>query len=296
MAATDGLRKSSSDESSTRRRRVRPPWLQRHLLTWFGVTMLLAVVGSATAVVAANSHTRDNVNKTQQAFRASSAAIAATLQLAIQHETDLVVNAASFVTLHPDVSSSQFEAWVNSEGAYQRYPELRDLDYSKAQPAGTAKGSASAPGSSGSSVYRIARSGSTTVLTAYFPVYRGRPRPATEGQRPAKVLGRVELSFVPRILLNQAIRGHAGLALTFRLHVGSTNLGFRWGTVRGPSESRTIVLLKPWTVKVFAARPSSTILGSALLLLVAQSWCSRAGAATTSRLRRFISTSMDSSA
>jgi PAS domain S-box-containing protein len=86
--------------------------------------VLAGVVGST--FVAASVAARD-VEKTRQAFRASSADIATTLGLAIQHEEDLVVNGAAFIAANPNASNTQFVQWAKSVRAMQRYPELQGV-------------------------------------------------------------------------------------------------------------------------------------------------------------------------
>jgi diguanylate cyclase (GGDEF)-like protein len=58
---------------------------------------------------------------------ASSVEIAAALQLAIQHEQDLVVSTESFIVGNPHPSQAQFTAWANDINALGRYPELLGL-------------------------------------------------------------------------------------------------------------------------------------------------------------------------
>ena len=55
---------------------------------------------------------------------ASARGIAATLQLAIQHEQDLVLSVGTFVVLDPRASQSTFQAWITSSRVFQRYPEV----------------------------------------------------------------------------------------------------------------------------------------------------------------------------
>jgi hypothetical protein len=50
--------------------------------------------------------------------------IASTLQLAIQHEEDLVVSAGSYLLSNPAATPADFRAWIVSMQAYDRYPEL----------------------------------------------------------------------------------------------------------------------------------------------------------------------------
>jgi PAS domain S-box-containing protein len=78
---------------------------------------------------------RGNDETARDAFSTASAEIASTLQLAILHEEDLIVSATGFVSGNPDASNAQFQRWVRSVRALQRYPELQGLGYLKFVPA-----------------------------------------------------------------------------------------------------------------------------------------------------------------
>ena len=56
--------------------------------------------------------------------RASSAHVASTLQLALQHEEDLIVSARGFAAGNPNASNTEFIRWATSVQVLQRYPEL----------------------------------------------------------------------------------------------------------------------------------------------------------------------------
>jgi len=60
----------------------------------------------------------------RQSFASSTASIASTLQLAIEHEQDLIFAASAFVADDPDASNQRFREWATSVDALARYPEL----------------------------------------------------------------------------------------------------------------------------------------------------------------------------
>ena len=72
-------------------------------------------------------------------FATSSAEVASTLKLAIQHEQDLIVSAAGFVVGNPDATEAQFVRWADSVRALQRYPELNGFGESVIVPASQLK-------------------------------------------------------------------------------------------------------------------------------------------------------------
>ena len=65
-----------------------------------------------------------------RSFISSSTAIAATLQLAILHEQDLMSSASGFIAGDPNASNQQFVQWATSVDALARYPELIGFGYS----------------------------------------------------------------------------------------------------------------------------------------------------------------------
>ena len=69
---------------------------------------MLVVVGVVGSILAAGSAARDNAAKSRQSFILSSTAIAATLQLAILHEQDLMFSASGFIADDPNASNQQF--------------------------------------------------------------------------------------------------------------------------------------------------------------------------------------------
>ncbi len=117
-SSSEELVTSSSDVVDGRRYRQR---------MWVAVAVLVAVGGSLGALVAARSVARNDAAKSRQALEASSGEVASTLQLAIQREEDLAVNASAFVLDHPDNPTVHFAEWMRNTRAFERYPELQSL-------------------------------------------------------------------------------------------------------------------------------------------------------------------------
>jgi diguanylate cyclase (GGDEF)-like protein len=109
------------------------PW--RYGWVWSAVALLVLIAGTMGSVLSANAVAANNASRSRQAFRGTSAEIASTLQLAIQHEDDLVVNAGSFATEGPTISNAAFGHWVTSVRAFQRYPELLGMGAAVIVPA-----------------------------------------------------------------------------------------------------------------------------------------------------------------
>jgi len=91
------------------------------------IAVLLVLAGTVASVLGAKSLAHSDADKERLAFHLSSAEIASTLKLAIQHEEDLVVTASAFVTGNPRASAADFDRWAESVSAMQRYPELLDI-------------------------------------------------------------------------------------------------------------------------------------------------------------------------
>jgi len=93
---------------------------------------VLGIVGSALAAVSVE---RNGAMTSRRAFRASSAEIALTLQIAIQHERDLIVSASGFVIGNPNATNAQYRR-VGSLGARTRaLPELASFGHAVVVPA-----------------------------------------------------------------------------------------------------------------------------------------------------------------
>ncbi len=94
---------------------------------WTAAMALLVLAGVLASVLGAREVARSNAEHARLAFHLSSAEIASTLKLALQHEEDLVVSASGFVTGNPNASAGDFDRWAESVHAMQRYPELQDF-------------------------------------------------------------------------------------------------------------------------------------------------------------------------
>ena len=73
----------------------------RSLRFWALAASVLVLAGVAASLVAAGIVADDRASHAQLEFKGSAREVASTLQLAIQHEQDLVVSAAAFVITIP---------------------------------------------------------------------------------------------------------------------------------------------------------------------------------------------------
>jgi len=81
------------------------------------IAVLLVLAGTVASVLGAKALARSDADKGRLAFHLSSAEIASTAELAIQHEEDLVVTASAFVTGNPRASAADFDRWAESVSA-----------------------------------------------------------------------------------------------------------------------------------------------------------------------------------
>jgi CHASE1-domain containing sensor protein len=102
---------------------------------WIAAAILLMLGGIIISVGAARSVARTNARVSMKSFEQSSADVASTLQLAIQHQSDLTLDTAGFVLSRPDASQSEFVHWITSAHAFARYPELEGIGVVRIVPA-----------------------------------------------------------------------------------------------------------------------------------------------------------------
>jgi diguanylate cyclase (GGDEF)-like protein len=81
-------------------------------------------IGFLGSFLGANNLAQTDVQQAHLNLQTSSAEIAATLNIAIEHEQDLAISAGAFIVENPNASESSFIRWVKDEDAFQRYPEI----------------------------------------------------------------------------------------------------------------------------------------------------------------------------
>jgi diguanylate cyclase (GGDEF)-like protein len=102
---------------------------------WAAATALFIAAAAVGALLGAHSVAHTDADKARLAFQVSSAEIASTLKLAVQHEEDLVISASAFIAGDPHASPAGFDRWAESVHALQRYPELKNIGLVKLVPA-----------------------------------------------------------------------------------------------------------------------------------------------------------------
>jgi diguanylate cyclase (GGDEF)-like protein len=87
------------------------------------IAAAVVLFGVAGTLYAFNG-VRDSAANSHKQLAASSVQIAATLQLAIQHEQDLILSTQSFIVADPNPSEAQFARWASDLNVLHRYREL----------------------------------------------------------------------------------------------------------------------------------------------------------------------------
>jgi diguanylate cyclase (GGDEF)-like protein len=94
---------------------------------WEAIAVSLVVVGTMTSFLLASALANDASDKSAKSFESASDEIASGLQLAIEHEQDLVISAGALFIANPQTTETQFRQWLSSTSAFRRYPELQGI-------------------------------------------------------------------------------------------------------------------------------------------------------------------------
>ena len=111
---------SSTSDSPVQGRRSR-----RHY-AWAAATVALVSAGVVGAVFAARVVAGIESDQSRKSFDSSSASIASNVELAIQHEDDIVVDAGGLLA-DPNLSQTSFLRWATAARTLDRYPEMTGL-------------------------------------------------------------------------------------------------------------------------------------------------------------------------
>ena len=295
---------------------------------WLAAGAAIVLLGVAGSVLAARAVARSDEQTSQRALATSSANVVSRLQLALQHEEDLVVDVGAFTAATPHPSNALFNAWLSGARAFARYPEMAAVAQivlvpaaelpayaarAKLDPAGTLAADGSfqivPPGKrpfyclvdvaskspvpslavpagtdycagayktgllqgrdSGMGAYQPYTFGPLKLLAIQTPVYRGGVVPATVARRRASFIGWTGVVVSPSVILAKALESQPGMkavALSYRR--GSSAVTFSAGDVPARATTLTSDLHNGWTVRTFAATPSSGLFSHANSLAV----------------------------
>ncbi len=116
------------DESVTEvRPALSPPGGRSRLYhVWVAATLLLIGCGIFASLVGTAAVRHNDADKSQKAFQRSSVSVASTLQLAIEHDNDIVADAGGLVS-DPTLTNTRFREWASAARVFDRYPEMTGI-------------------------------------------------------------------------------------------------------------------------------------------------------------------------
>jgi diguanylate cyclase (GGDEF)-like protein len=121
---------------------------------------------------------------------------------------------------------------------------------------------------SGAVAYVATHAGAQTLLSIVAPVYRGNSPPSSEAGRRAAFLGWVGMAVNATALLQQAVAGHPGSAVTVQLRDSFPMATIRDGTIPRNAQSTVIHFRDGWSVRAFTAASATGIFASSAPTLV----------------------------
>ncbi len=103
---------------------------------WLPLSLLILVVGLTTSALLAQSLANSEARNARDSFRFSSHEIASSLKLSISREEDLVVSTSAYMSTGAAARTPlEFDRWIESEAAMQRFPELENVGFTVLVPA-----------------------------------------------------------------------------------------------------------------------------------------------------------------
>jgi diguanylate cyclase (GGDEF)-like protein len=246
---------------------------------WLCTSVLLAIGGIIGCGISAQSVAADQVADARDALVRSSNEMSTVLQLALQHQADLVVNTSAVVIADPNETQQDFATWLDSARVLRRYPEVIGLGFIVAVPRagsteclsklGFIRDSSLVPADHNWCAHEeVATSSAATGLDSYspltlddrsllsinVPIYRGGGVPPTVEERRTDFLGWVGTISDPQVLLDQALAEQQGIAISLTYTTASTVAVFTAGVHPHSASSTTTDLSNGWTVTTSRAR------------------------------------------
>ncbi len=249
----------------------------------------VSVVGARDAARAAAQHSR-------QAFRLDANQVDGAMDLAVQHETDLLTAAGAFLQVNPTAPASLFARWAADVGVLKHYPEIVTLSlirpvagspgacplvamvgllWTRAQRAAGNRDicermrSLQASAATGRlSDFGYSLSPGVSLYGESVPVYRTAALPPTIAGRRQQLLGWVAITVYPQVLVRRTLARFPGLRLQLRT-TSVDRLAFGNGPQPGDDSIRAS--LGNGTIEVIAAEVQGGSLlgdGTAVLILL----------------------------
>jgi diguanylate cyclase (GGDEF)-like protein len=103
---------------------------------WGVISLGLLALGVVGSFAGADMIAQRDADRAQAEFERSSSDVVSALQLAIQRQEDLVVNASGLIASDPTISEAEFGEWAALTKVFDRYPEVEGFGFVVIVPLG----------------------------------------------------------------------------------------------------------------------------------------------------------------
>ncbi|MCU1398600.1 MAG: diguanylate cyclase/phosphodiesterase [Acidimicrobiales bacterium] len=254
-------------------RSTRRPWTR-----WTLVAGVVFLGGTVAAFGGASAISRADVLRHDRAFASSAREVAATLDLTLQREADLIVDTAGRLAGEPNLTGASFVEWAASIHALDRYPEVLSLDYlvlvdqdslarcilrgHVVRTGAVALAQDHNPCAAdedprimwardfGLASYTSPADSPGSTMTVVTPVYRHGTVPTTANERQSEFVGWIQVRIVPDLVLERATTGHKELSVELRYSDGYSVVSIGRSEPAAAARQLSAPIEGGWTVTV----------------------------------------------
>ncbi len=212
---------------------------------WFAAALVCLAAGVLASAFGARALMRSDAAGARNAFARTSTSIASTLNMAIKHEEQLTVSAATLFAEHPNATSVEFARWKAWARTRSRYPELDALRFSGLASVSPALALSR---DTAASIYSSVASSRGPGLAIETPVYRGAVTPRSVFGRRAASVGWLREVLIPGVVLREALVGQHGYAAHLDYNGRTGNLVYWSGAPSAQAQSASRPLRGAWSV------------------------------------------------
>ncbi|HTR73425.1 MAG TPA: diguanylate cyclase, partial [Solirubrobacteraceae bacterium] len=212
---------------------------------WFVAALTCLAVGVLASAFGAREVMRSDAASARTAFSETSTSIASTLNVAIRHEEQLTVSAATFFAEHPNATSAEFARWKAWARTRSRYPELDALRFSGLASVSPALALSR---DTAANIYSSVASSRGPGLAIETPVYRGAVTPRSVFGRRAASVGWLREVLIPGVVLREALVGQHGYAARLEYSGRTGSLVYRSGVPNQQAQSASVALRGAWSM------------------------------------------------
>ena len=258
---------------------------------WTIAAVVVLLGGVICSILIAFNVAANDATKRDNDLDASSVEVAASVDLVLRHQIDLVVNASGYVTSNPNTTDTGFNDWADSVHVLERYPELISISRTELAPPGSSaicettarqtshynidpRNNDDVCAGPDAAVWMDSRdTGSTryladttrdgvAVLRIISPLYADGAEPTTMAVRQDEFLGWVDIIVRPQTIINEALAGHDDTSVSVRYRDAVSAVEFHRGDITETDETRMIEIDRGWTVTTYADGSSDGIWGN----------------------------------